>query len=303
MIDNFHSTASSWDRSYRPQQTLVRSASIDGFGYWSGRDVHVEFAPAPCDTGIVFIRTDLPGEPRIKASVAHRVEVPRRTNLVAEGISVEMVEHLLAALAGLHVDNCEVRVNAAEMPGLDGSCIEAVEALLAAEIVEQEMLRPVLTVGEICRVGDETSWVEARPSAQGVLSIKYRLDYAECPAIGRQTLEMEVTPESFRQELAPARTFIIESEAQWLQSQGMCQRATYSDLLVFGDEGPIENETRFDDECVRHKALDLVGDLSLAGCDLVGQFFAHRSGHRLNAALVQALLTEGQVVQPLRCSA
>ena len=112
-----------------------------------------------------------------------------------------------------------------------------------------------------------------------------------------------VTPDSFRSELAPARTFLLQSEAEWLRSRGLGSRVTPRDILVFGDQGPLENELRFEDECVRHKALDLIGDLALAGCDLVGHIIAYRSGHRLNADLVQALLSEGQISEIRRKTA
>ena len=115
--------------------------------------------------------------------------------------------------------------------------------------------------------------------------------------------QLVVTPDSFRKELAPCRTFVLQQEAEWLVSRGLGKRATYQNLLVFDENGPVENELRFRDECVRHKALDLVGDLAMAGCDLVGHFIAHRSGHRLNAELVRALLNEEEIVQSRRRSA
>jgi UDP-3-O-acyl-N-acetylglucosamine deacetylase len=135
------------------------------------------------------------------------------------------------------------------------------------------------------------------------MTVKFRLDYGSGNAIGRQTLQVVVTPESFCAELAPCRTFVLKQEAEWLVSRGLGKRATYQNVLVFDDHGPVENELRFRDECVRHKALDLVGDLAMAGCDLSGHFIAHRSGHRLNAELVRALLNEEEIVQSRRRSA
>jgi len=122
-----------------------------------------------------------------------------------------------------------------------------------------------------------------------------RIDYAHCPAIGRQTYENTITPEVFQKELAPARTFCLKEEAEWLLAQGLCRRASFGDLLVFDQEGPIENELRFEDECVRHKTLDLVGDLALAGCDLVASIVSHCAGHRLNAELVKAVQSQGRI--------
>ncbi len=278
----------------RQQRTIGSAARVQGFGYWTGKDVTVEFRPAAPDTGVVFVRHDLSPAVRIPADVAHRVEVPRRTVLSHGGGSVEMVEHILAALAGLRIDNCEVWVDSAEMPGLDGSSQAFVEEIQKAGAIEQAALRPQLVVEDTTRVGDEQSWVEARPSRLDGFSLKVRIDYGRGP-IGRQSVHFNVTPGSFTRELAPARTFLTKGEADWLRDQGLGTRATTSDLLVFDDNGPMDNTLRYDDECARHKALDLIGDLALSGCDLVGHFVAYCSGHKLNADLVRVLLTEGRV--------
>ena len=161
----------------------------------------------------------------------------------------------------------------------------------------------MLVVRSITRLGNDESWVEARPSTTGGLSVKFRLDYGNNGAIGRQTLQLAINPDSFRRELASSRTFMLEEEAQWLVSRGLGTRATYQDVLVFDAEGPIQNSLRFRDECVRHKTLDLVGDLALTGCDVIGHVIAYRSGHRLNAELVRALLNEEEVVEARRRSA
>jgi UDP-3-O-acyl-N-acetylglucosamine deacetylase len=160
-----------------------------------------------------------------------------------------------------------------------------------------------LIVSSITRLGNDETWVEARPNKESGLSLKFRLDYGSGNAIGRQTLQLAVTPESFRRELAPARTFVLREEAEWLVARGLGKRATYQNVLVFDTDGPLDNELRFRDECVRHKALDLVGDLALSGCDLSGHFVAHRSGHRLNAELVEALFHEEEIVEGRRRSA
>ena len=161
----------------------------------------------------------------------------------------------------------------------------------------------MLVVRGVTRLGDDDSWVEARPSTAGGMSVKFRLDYGDGNAIGRQTLQLAISPDSFRRELAMSRTFMLEEEAQWLVSRGLGKRATYQDVLVFDKDGPIDNELRYRDECVRHKALDLLGDLALTGCDIVGHIIAHRSGHRLNAELVRALLNEEEIVEAWRRSA
>lgn len=287
----------------RQQRTLANKCTIAGFGYWSGRDAIVEFHPAPANSGIVFVRTDLSPQRRIAAHAKRRIEVPRRTTLAADGAQVEMVEHVLAALYGLAIDNCEVHVNASELPGLDGSCKALVEVLTQAGTVAQAAQRPRLVVVDATRVGDDECWIEARPATSGGLTIKYRLDYGPENPIGRQTIELKVTKKSFVEELASARTFLMAEEAEWLRERGLGSRVTNQDLLVFGPLGPLDNELRMENECVRHKALDLIGDLALAGCDLVGNFYAHKSGHRLNVELVKALLTEGRLEEGLRRSA
>jgi UDP-3-O-acyl N-acetylglucosamine deacetylase len=286
----------------RNQRTISQPVSVFGFGFWSGRDVHLEFRSAGPDSGITFVRKDA-GEARIKAVVANRIETPRRTTLSYGGVSVEMVEHVMAAVAGMQIDNCEVWVDEPEMPGCDGSSMPFVEALRQAGVVEHSAPRPRLVVQNVTRLGDDDAWVEARPSADGGLHVKFRLDYGTGNAIGRQSLQLAITPDAFRRELAAARTFVLEEEAQWLIARGLGTRATHQNVLVFDNDGPVDNELRFRDECVRHKTLDLLGDLALAGCDLTGQFVAHRSGHRLNAELVKALLVEEEIVEGRRRSA
>lgn len=284
----------------RKQQTLAQVAEFSGFGYWSGKDVRVELRPAPIDSGLQFVRSDLAPHMRIAADANNRLEAPRRTTLAAGNAQVEMVEHILAALYGLQVDNCEIWVDQPEMPGSDGSSQAIVAAIDAAGIVQQDAPCKRLVISDVIRVGDEESWVEARPHKHPGLAVRYRLDYGpECP-IGRETIDLKVNPKTFRTELAPARTFLLEEEANWLRSNGLGTRVTNQDLLIFGQTGLIDNTLRFENECVRHKALDLVGDLALAGCELVGHVIAHRSGHRLNAELVRMILREGRVEGGLR---
>ncbi len=294
----------------RNQQTIAHAAVVEGFGFWSSRDIRVEFRPAPDNTGIVFVRCDLDPVVKIPALVKNRIKMPRRTTLCAGGARVEMVEHIMATLAGLQIDNCQVWVSEQEMPGCDGSSQAFVDALDAAGIVKQDAPRPQLVIGESTRLGNEDCWIEAGPSAGGPsaggagdgdgLSVKFHIDYPQHPAIGRQTLYLEITPASFRSELASCRTFLLKHEAEWLQSQGLAQRATTADALVYDDQGPMDNEVRFADECVRHKILDLVGDLALAGCDIVGHVVVHCGGHRINSELVRVLLAEGQMAEPQR---
>ena len=285
----------------RNQRTIASPAIVEGIGYWSGRDVHVEFRPAAAGSGIQFVRSDQPGCPRIAATIANRTETPLRTTLRSGSVGVDMVEHVMATLAGLQIDNCEIWVDQPEMPGCDGSSLPFVEALDAAGVVVQEAIRPRCIVRQIVRLGNQQSWIEARPCCSSKTVLQYELDYGDHSSIGRQSLEVSLSPMSFREDLAPSRTFLLEHEAAALKAQGLGQRAKFEDLLVFGPAGPIKNQLRFADECVRHKLLDMVGDLALAGCDLVGRFVAYRSGHRLNAEMVRAVLAESAQQESLRC--
>ena len=279
------------------QQTIAGSVAVEGFGYWSGRDVCVEFRPADPATGLVFVRGDLPGCPRILAKVENRTETPLRTTLQCAEAGVGMIEHIMAAVGGLGIDNCEIWADEAEMPGCDGSSLPFVEAIDSVGIVDQNVPRRRRIIRDFIRLGDKDHWIEARPSSTEGTILEYHLDYGPGNSIGRQTFQISLSPDSFRTELAPSRTFILKSEAEQVLANGLGQRTSVSDLLVFDDEGPIDNTLRFDNECVRHKLLDMTGDLALAGCELVGSFTAYRSGHRLNAELVRTLAADEGVLQ------
>jgi UDP-3-O-[3-hydroxymyristoyl] N-acetylglucosamine deacetylase/3-hydroxyacyl-[acyl-carrier-protein] dehydratase len=276
----------------RPQRTIGRDADVRGIGFLTEADVALRFRPAPPGAGVVFRRVDLPGAPEVPAHVRHVVHRERRTTIQRGEAVVEMVEHVMAALGGLRIDNCVVEIDAAESPGCDGSSRAFVEALAGAGVVEQGQPRAALTIDRPITVRAGHATLTAHPGPGEGLVLGYNLDYGAHAAIGRQSRFVEVTPEAFREELAPSRTFLLEQEAQALKRAGLGNRLSESDLLIFGADGPINNALRFPDECVRHKLLDMVGDLALAGVDLVGHVVAHRSGHALNAELVRALLDQ-----------
>ncbi len=170
----------------------------------------VEFRPAPAHSGITFVRSDLPSRPCVPAAMEHRTESPRRTSIRRDDAAVEMIEHIMAALWGLQIDNCEVRVNQAEMPGMDGSAIDFVAALDAAGIRPQSAWRDSLAVTRTMRVADDGGWIQIEPA--DTFRVTYQLDYAQHPQIGRQTVSLEVNPDSFRRELATARTFLLNTK-------------------------------------------------------------------------------------------
>jgi UDP-3-O-acyl N-acetylglucosamine deacetylase len=277
----------------RRQRTLRQAAEVSGVGFLTGANIKLRFLPAAPGHGVAFQRTDQHsiGRPPIPATIDFAVPRERRTAIEREGVTIEMTEHVLAALAGLRIDNCLVQLNAPEPPGCDGSSRAFVDALLDAGIVEQDEPRPMLVVRRGLRAVDHKrgSHVSARPVTPPALVISYRLDYGPDSPIPPQRAMVEVTPETFPQELAFARTFVLASEVQALKAQGYGRKTTAKDLLVFGADGVIDNALRTADECVRHKILDCIGDLALLGCDLCGHIDASRSGHRLNRELVRGL--------------
>jgi UDP-3-O-acyl N-acetylglucosamine deacetylase len=281
--------------AYRYQRSIARPAEVRGVGFLTGATVRLRFVPAPENTGVVFVRTDLRPRVQIPAHVALVTGTRRRTTLGEPPGQVGLVEHVLASLAGLRVDNCVVELNAPEPPGIDGSARRFVWALLDAGVVRQSGRRPVCAVEESIVLTAEGACLALHPPASAEtgetpgLILSYFLDYGLGSPIGRQVHTQVVTPGSFAQELADCRTFILESEVAELRRQGLGTRTTLSDLLVFGPQGPVENRLRHANEPARHKVLDLLGDLSLLGADLCGHVVACRSGHPLNVELVRTL--------------
>ena len=282
----------------RCQRTLVRPAEYRGFGFLSGADVTVSFFPADENYGIRFQRTDLAGTRPIPARLENVIPRQRRTAISNGEATVELVEHVMAALTGLQIDNCLVRLNAPEPPGADGSCLPFVEVLLEAGMTEQVARRPVLVVHANSRTEAESDEAEisVRPVFRRTLVVSYELDYGPRSPIKPQLLTYEFSPETFVNEIAFARTFILQSEVAALQSKGYGSRVTEKDLLIFGPDGVISNQLRTPDECVRHKILDCIGDFALLGCDVHGHFRAYRSGHNLNHAICKSI----QVSQPAK---
>jgi UDP-3-O-acyl N-acetylglucosamine deacetylase len=244
----------------------------------------MRFQPAPPGAGVAFQRTDLRGAPAIPARADQVSGTQRRTTLGQPPNEVHLVEHVLAALAGLRIDNCLVQLDAGEPPGLDGSAQRFVEALRRAGTALQPARRSVWTVDTPLRVSQNGATLTVHPEEE-CLKISYLLDYGLGSPIAPQRHTQVIDPERFANEIACCRTFILESEAAELRRQGLGERTTTADLLVFGRHGPIENHVRFANEPARHKVLDLLGDLALFGHDLRGHVVAYRSGHPLNVQL------------------
>ncbi|MCS6852865.1 MAG: UDP-3-O-acyl-N-acetylglucosamine deacetylase [Gemmataceae bacterium] len=285
--------------SYRYQRTIARSVAVPGVGFLTGANVRLCFRPAPPDTGIVFVRTDLKNHPQIAARAHYVTSTHRRTTLGHPPAQVSLVEHVLAALAGLRIDNCYVELDAPEPPGLDGSAGQFVQALRQAGCVLQAARRAVWTVSAPVVVTQPGASLALHPAEDDSLRISYILDYGLGSPIGWQIRTELITPELFAQNLARARTFLLDREAVELRQQGLGARTTPADLVIFGPRGPIANRLRFADEPARHKILDIVGDLSLFGHDLRGHVVAYRSGHPLNVELARTLVR--QLPAPAGC--
>jgi UDP-3-O-acyl N-acetylglucosamine deacetylase len=274
------------------QRTIRRSVEVVGVGFLTGQNVHLRFAPAAPSAGVAFVRVDLPGRPRIPAHVSRVSDTNRRTTLGRAPAQVTLVEHVLAALAGLRIDNCLIEVDGAEPPGLDGSALGFVQALLSAGVQSLPARREVFAVEEPITVAAGNASLSLFPHddpEDAGLSISYFLDYGPRSPIARQSYACDLTPAAFVQEIAAARTFLLECEAQTMHDRGIGLKTTAVDLLVFGRHGPIDNALRRANEPARHKVLDVIGDLSLLGVDLCGRLTACRSGHPLNVELAGAL--------------
>ena len=274
-------------RSRRKQRTLSKSAEFSDVALFSGERVNVRLLPAGPDTGVVFVRTDLEGKPRVPASAEFVGSTIRRTLLKRAGVEVGTVEHLLAAAAGARVDNMIVELDHDEVPNIDGSAIGFYQVMRKAGTVEQPAERQIVFVNDPVSVQDGDIAMFALPLESG-MAISYTLDY-DSPLIETQSYAFNFSEEGFAKEIAPARTFCLSTEVDELRKRGLGRGATYQNTLVVSEKGVIDNKLRFPDEFVRHKVLDVMGDLSLVGADLHARVVAVKSGHSLNVKLARTL--------------
>jgi len=278
------------------QKTIVNPVTLKGTGIHTGNKVSVTLKPAAVDSGITFIRTDISGAVRIKANVGSLLSAPlsRRSSIGNDQADIQTIEHLMAALSSLGIDNLDVQIDNNEVPGLDGSAINFVEALEKAGLMQQDAPRYVYTVKEPICVQEGTSSITVLPDKE--FKVSYTLNY-DHPLLAAQYLEVTVNAETFKTAIASARTFCLETEASQLQNQGLGLGANYENTLVVGKTGVIKNKLRFNDEFVRHKILDLIGDLYLAGCPINGHVVALKSGHSLNLKIAQKIYEQRMSAQ------
>jgi UDP-3-O-[3-hydroxymyristoyl] N-acetylglucosamine deacetylase/3-hydroxyacyl-[acyl-carrier-protein] dehydratase len=271
------------------RRTVAGPASRAGVGLHLGEACTLTFRPAAAGSGVRFRRADRPGAPEIPALADRAVASERRTVLGAGDDAVHTVEHVLAAVGALGIDDLLVEMDGPEPPIMDGSAAPFLEALLEAGVAPSAGAAPVawLDLAEPVRVIDGESVYEAFPAPS--LALDVTVDFAH-PLVGRQTGRYDVTPESFARELAPARTFGFVREVEALRAKGLIRGASTANAVVLDERGVVDNALRWPDEFVRHKAMDCVGDLVLAGRRVRARVVAHRPSHRGTVTLVRAML-------------
>ncbi len=275
-----------------PQRTIKDSIVLEGVGLQTGKRTRLNLNSAPENSGINFIRADLAGKPSVNLrslDLGASLSSERRTTLGSGALQIQTTEHLLAALSGLGIDNITAELDGEELPGGDGSAKIFVDAIKNSGVAEQGAVKKILKIKEPVWCARDGSLIAILPDE--VFRVSYTLAY-ESPAIGTQYYDIAIDENSFIREIAPARTFCLEEEAAGLLRMGLGKGANYDNTLVMGKNGPIKTVLRFPDEPVRHKILDLIGDLYILGTPILGHVVAIKSGHSLNMELVKKLKGE-----------
>src|SRR6476620_590323 len=276
------------------RQTTLRShATVTGVGVHSGLPVSLTLGPAPVDSGFSFIRTGPDGRDREVQAIAESVIATEFATVLGDrkGPLVSTAEHVLAALRGMGVDNATIEVDGPEVPIMDGSAAPFVAAIDQAGIVSQSASRRFIQVLKPVQVAIGESFGELRPHAAGFRA-EIEIDFAN-PVIGRQSYVLDLIPERFRREISRARSFGCMNDVARLWSAGFALGASFENSVVFDDTRLLNTEgLRYSDECARHKVLDVIGDLALSGLPLLGAYRSVRGGHKLNHAVLTALLAD-----------
>lgn len=269
------------------QMTIARPVTYSGVGLHTGEQCHMTFAPAEANTGIRFVRVDLDGKPEIAVDPDHVIGVERGTSIGFNGTKVHTIEHVLAAVAGFGIDNLIIELDAGEPPVGDGSSLPFWKALQDAGLQELDAPRRQYKVTEPIHYQDGEVEITLLPSEQ--LQVSFSIDF-DHPLVRHQFESFEITPEIFETEIAPARTFGFLAEIEQLREAGLARGGNLRNAIVIGDDKILNDESlRFPTELVRHKILDLLGDLKVLNVDIQAHIIAHRSGHRTHLALVQIL--------------
>jgi UDP-3-O-[3-hydroxymyristoyl] N-acetylglucosamine deacetylase len=272
------------------QRTLRRSVSCVGIGLHSGCKVTLSLKPAPTDHGIRFRRTDL-GDFELPATVRHLAGLQLATGLARDQVSVETVEHLLAALVSMGVDNVVVELNSPEVPIMDGSAAPFIYLIQEAGVKRQQKARKYLKIVRPIALSRGDKRIALYPSDHFKVTYSISFDH---PLLRHQSRTLAITEESFVEELAPARTFTFLKDVERLRQNGLALGGSLENAVVLGETGVLNNALRFEDEFVRHKILDAIGDLALVGYPVIGHLVAHRAGHALHTEFASRILEETQ---------
>jgi len=268
------------------QKTIAKEVSCTGVALHSGRTVSLRIKPAPENHGIKFARVDLPNRPIVAAQFNKVVDTSQATVIGEDGFIVSTIEHLMASLAGLHIDNALVEVDDYELPLMDGSSRSFVEMIRSAGIKTQPAPRLFFVVRKPLELRDGEKFVGIYPAP--AFRITFTIEYANCALIRSQTYDSVITPDSFANDIANARTFGFVQEVEYMKMYGLAKGASLDNVVVVdGDEVLNESGLRYSDEFVRHKILDSVGDFSLIGLPIIGHVVAIRSGHAFNHAFLE----------------
>jgi len=272
----------------RLQQTLASSASCVGVGLHSGQPVTLTLRPAPVDTGVVFVNRNGHAGASLAASVHHLVPTELCTAISGNGFQVRTIEHVLAALAGLNVDNAYVDIDAEEAPVMDGSSAPFVRLIQSTGVIAQNKRQPYLKITRPLEVVDGSRRIRIEPASTPKITYTIQYDH---PLIQTQTFSYEHSADAFESEIADARTFGFLYEVEALWSRGLGRGGNLENTVVLSKDGVLnESGLRFSNEFVRHKVLDLIGDFSLLGVPFIGHLIADRSGHALHTKLVKKIL-------------
>ena len=273
------------------QQTIEKPLSINGIGLHTGIDVSMKLYPAEADYGIKFIRKDLNENNVIDAIWSNVTNTKLSTTISNKnGASVSTIEHLMSALSGLHIDNIKVEIDGPEVPIMDGSSIKFVNLIDTASIKNLHKKRKILRVKQNIKVERDTSFVELKPNSQ--FSIDFEIDFPS-KLVSQQSCQLQLVNGNYKTDIASARTFGFEKDVDMLRSNGLALGGSLENAVVVGETKILNSDgLRFKDEFVRHKILDSIGDLYLAGSPIQGYFSGSKSGHHLNNLLLRSLFSD-----------
>ncbi len=275
------------------QQTLSKPISINGIGLHSGINVTMKLIPAEADFGIKFFRTDISKSNIVEALWSNVSNTTLSTTVSnSKGVSVSTIEHLMSALSGLHIDNLKIEIDGPEVPIMDGSSKEFVNLIESIPLKTLDKKRKIIKVKKNIRVVNNQSSVELKPNKQ--FSIDFEIDFPS-KLISKQSCQLQLINGNYKSDIASARTFGFEKDVDTLRSNGYALGGSLENAVVVGDHKILNTEgLRFKDEFVRHKILDSIGDLYLAGAPIQGYFFGNKSGHYLNNLLLKTLFSDNK---------